>query len=78
MILRMLLASKEGRAEEANKINDMLMPLHKRLFLESNPIPVKKVLNLMGKIGSGIRPPLTDLDASHLPSILEAMKAGGI
>ena len=65
----MLLASKQGRAEEANEIDKTLLPLHKRylhciereclfftniffrLFLESNPIPAKKALQLMGKIG---------------------------
>lgn len=70
----MLLASKEGRVEEANAIDKILLPLHKRyhlylvrnntgipvkydfiylfrLFLESNPIPAKKALQLMGKIG---------------------------
>jgi 4-hydroxy-tetrahydrodipicolinate synthase len=56
----------------------MLMPLHKRLFLESNPIPAKKVLNLMGKIGPGIRPPLATLDAIHLDALREAMIIGKI
>lgn len=48
---RMLKYSKEGKREEAENINSYLLPLHKRLFLESNPIPVKKTLNIMGKIG---------------------------
>ena len=65
----MLQLSKKGNEIEANKINDLLMPLHKRLvttaymnpisyytssirlFLEANPIPAKKALQLMGKIG---------------------------
>lgn len=73
----MLLASKEGRVDEANALNDSLMPLHKRLFLESNPIPVKKALQIMGKIGPGIRPPLANLDPVHIPSIQEALIVGG-
>jgi 4-hydroxy-tetrahydrodipicolinate synthase len=47
----MLKLSKNKLAVEAEKINAELMPLHKRLFLESNPIPVKRVLHIMGKIG---------------------------
>jgi len=73
---KMLKASKEGKKDEAEVINAMLMPLHKRLFLESNPIPAKKVLNLMGKIGPGIRPPLAPLDAVHLDALREAMVIG--
>lgn len=73
---QMLSASKTGRKEEADKINAMLMPLHKRLFLESNPIPAKMVLTLMGKIGTGIRPPLAPLADIHLDAIREAMAIG--
>lgn len=72
----MLLDSKEGRREEAEAINDKLMPLHKRLFLESNPIPVKKALQIMGKISSGIRPPLTSFDDALLPQLQEAIAIG--
>lgn len=75
---QMLLNSKEGNAVDAEKINASLLPLHTRLFLESNPIPVKKVLELMGKIGSGIRPPLCPLDAQHLDQLREAMIIGKV
>ena len=47
----MLTSSKEGRVQEADEINSKLMLLHKRLFLESNPIPVKQALNILGLIG---------------------------
>eukprot|EP01036_Dinobryon_divergens_P034984 gene34984-45281_t len=73
---KMLLASKEGRAEEANAIDETLLPLHKRLFLESNPIPAKKALQLMGKIGPGIRPPLCELSDEHVKSLTEALIIG--
>jgi dihydrodipicolinate synthase/N-acetylneuraminate lyase len=46
------------------------------LFLESNPIPTKKALEIMGKIGSGIRPPLCSLDETHHATITAALKAG--
>ncbi|KAJ1438373.1 dihydrodipicolinate synthase [Ochromonadaceae sp. CCMP2298] len=71
----MLTGAKKGDPE-ADKINDTLMPLHKSLFLESNPIPTKKALEIMGKIGSGIRPPLCSLDETHHATITAALKAG--
>ena len=76
MMHTMLKAAREGRVDEATKINEVLMPLHKRLFLESNPIPAKMVLQLMGKIESGIRPPLDNLDNIHLKALQEAMMIG--
>jgi 4-hydroxy-tetrahydrodipicolinate synthase len=72
----MLKWSKEGKKDDAEAINQSLMPLHQRLFLESNPIPAKKVLQLMGKIGTGIRPPLTNLSNEHLQKLQEAMMIG--
>ena len=61
-------AAMAGEAEKAKAINDQLMPLHKALFLESNPIPVKWALCEMGLIPEGIRLPLTWLsDACHEP-----------
>ena len=47
----MIVAVKAGKMEEARAINSRLYLLHQRLFLESNPIPVKKALNVLGKIG---------------------------
>ena len=61
----MLKLAKEGNYELAEKINNKLMPIHKNLFIESNPIPVKRALNIIGKIDSGIRPPLTQLNQKH-------------
>jgi len=73
MMHRMLSLSKAGQMKEAEEINQLLMPLHQRLFLESNPIPTKKALEMMGKIGPGIRPPLTGLDEIHFKSLQEAL-----
>jgi len=81
--LTYLLTHSQGRTDatkkaQAEAINDKLMPLHKRLFLESNPIPVKKTLEFMGLIDGGIRPPLSPLDATHFTQIKEAMASAGI
>ena len=72
----MLALSKEGRQAEAEAINANLMPLHKRLFLEANPIPVKRALQIIGRIGAGIRPPLVPMDPVHLDALREALIIG--
>ena len=53
----------ENRFDEAEKINQTLDELHHILFVESNPIPVKYLLNKMGLIDSGIRLPLIQLSS---------------
>jgi 4-hydroxy-tetrahydrodipicolinate synthase len=71
-------AGLAGRHDEARAINERLMPLHKAMFVESNPIPVKWAVARLGLIGPGIRLPLTPLSAS-LHSVVEgAMRAAGI
>ncbi len=71
-------AAIAGNAEEANRLNDQLMPLHNNLFLESNPIPVKWALHEMGQISEGIRLPLTVFSASQQPTLKQAMQQAGI
>ena len=62
-------AARSGHAARAIEINNRLLGLHKNLFLESNPIPVKWALNRMGRIAEGIRLPLTPFAAPHLSLI---------
>lgn len=62
--------SLQGETEQAQRINDLLMPLHRGLFVEANPIPVKYALHYMGLIPDGIRLPLTPL-STHLRAGLE-------
>lgn len=56
--------SLAGQREEAEALNQELMPLHNIMFVESNPIPVKWALHEMGMMSAGIRLPLTPLDES--------------
>ena len=72
----MLTLSKAGKKTEAEAINAELELLHSRLFLESNPIPVKKAVSMMGKCGPAIRQPLAELDISMEGAIKEALKQG--
>ena len=71
-------AALRGEAELARAINDKLMPLHKNLFLEANPIPVKWALHEMGLMPEGIRLPLTWLsDTCHEP-LRQALRQSGV
>ncbi|MEZ8609962.1 4-hydroxy-tetrahydrodipicolinate synthase [Vibrio sp. 10N.222.51.C8] len=66
--------AKEGKFEEAEAINERLIPLHKNLFVESNPIPVKWAVHKMGLIAEGgLRLPLTELSEPAQPVVAQAM-----
>lgn len=71
-------AALTGNKTLAEKINQELMMLHQRLFLESNPIPTKWVLHAMGKIQNGIRLPLLPLDSKYHQEVKEAMQNAGV
>ena len=70
--------ARAGDATGARAINDRLMGLHKHLFVESNPIPVKWALQQMGLIERGIRLPLTWLSSAHHETVRQAMHAAGV
>jgi 4-hydroxy-tetrahydrodipicolinate synthase len=71
-------AGLEGRNDEADALNERLMPLHQAMFVESNPIPVKWAVHRMGLIGPGIRLPLTPLSAQLSGKVEAAMQAAGL
>ncbi len=66
-------AALAGNAEAAAQIDAGLADLHRDLFVESNPIPVKWALERMGMIPAGIRLPLTRLSAAQEPTIEAAL-----
>jgi len=61
--------------DEAKKINKKLELLHDAMFVESNPIPVKWLLNYLGKINSKIRLPLVTLDEKYHQKLITAYEA---
>jgi 4-hydroxy-tetrahydrodipicolinate synthase len=67
-----------GDLARARQINNQLLPLHLKLFVEPNPIPVKWALAKMGRIPGGIRLPLTPLSMPAEPVVLAAMKDAGL
>lgn len=70
-------AALAGEYDKAAVINDKLMPLHQKLFVEANPIPVKWALQEMGLIPAGIRLPLTPLSDTYHDTVRQAMKSAG-
>ncbi|MHC6528036.1 MULTISPECIES: 4-hydroxy-tetrahydrodipicolinate synthase [unclassified Vibrio] len=75
----MMRLAKEGKFEEAEVINQRLMTLHKNLFVESSPIPVKWAAHQMGLIAhGGLRLPLTELSEQARPVVQKALVEAGI
>ena len=67
-----------GKQAEAQALNDELMPLHRELFIESSPIPVKYALFKMGMIQAGIRLPLTPLAKRYEGVVDDVLKQAGL
>ena len=67
-----------GDAKTSRDINLRLLPLHQRLFVEANPIPVKWALAEMGMIECGLRLPLTPLAERFYETVREALVEAGI
>ena len=74
----MCAAALEGNIRIAREINNQLLGLHRNLFCEANPIPVKWAVQQMGLIQGGIRLPLTALSAGFHQQIRDAMRQAGI
>jgi len=66
-------AALTGNKALAEKLNAELMPLHIKLFLETNPVPTKWALHKMGLIPEGIRLPLLPLDAKYHAELEKAL-----
>ncbi len=62
----------------ARAINQRLLPLHFKLFVEANPIPVKWALEKMGRCKAAMRLPMTPLSPANAPVIEAALRASGV
>ena len=74
----MCAAALAGDLATARDINFRLFSLHRHLFLEANPIPVKWALARMGKMGDHLRLPMTPLSAEHHDRLRAALAEAGI
>lgn len=71
-------AALQGDHANTERLDAALQGLHKALFLESNPIPVKWAVHQLGLIGGHIRLPLTPLAKQFRPQVVDAMRQAGI
>ena len=71
-------AAMAGRIADAVAINNKLIPLHNKLFVEPNPVPVKWALAQMGRMRGGIRLPLVALSAGAQDTVRGALRESGV
>ena len=70
---------KKGDIEGARKLHYKLLPLVKAMFIETNPIPVKTAMALMGMIDeAGLRLPMCDISDENLSRLKKALKDYGL
>ncbi len=74
----MCMAALSGEVAKAREINYRLLGLHRNLFVEANPIPVKWAVARMGKMKNVLRLPLTPLSAGAQPAVEAAMRQAGV
>jgi 4-hydroxy-tetrahydrodipicolinate synthase len=67
-----------GNQADSSALDEQLVSLHKELFVESNPIPVKWALHKMGKVGPGIRLPLVPMSGINESAVERALQAAEI
>jgi 4-hydroxy-tetrahydrodipicolinate synthase len=71
-------AAMNGRVAEAIAINDKLFPLHNKLFVEPNPVPVKWAMAEMGLISAGMRLPIVPLASEYHETVRTALRESGV
>jgi 4-hydroxy-tetrahydrodipicolinate synthase len=71
-------AAMSGQIARAIEINNRVLSLHSKLFVEPNPVPVKWALTEMGKMPSGLRLPLAPLSAQYHDTVRAALRESGV
>lgn len=71
-------AALAQRVDEAMQLQRRLLPLHRDLFIEANPIPVKWAAARLGLCGPALRLPLTPLSAASQPRVEQALRSAGL
>jgi 4-hydroxy-tetrahydrodipicolinate synthase len=77
LMAEMCKAAQAGDIAAARACNDRLLPLHRNLFVEANPIPVKWALAEMGMIENELRLPLVPLSPRHHEAVRAALREAG-
>lgn len=78
LMSRLCALAMAGNAKQASELQSKLLPLHRAMFIEANPIPVKWALARMGKIAHGIRLPLVELSKPNQSVVESALKSLGV
>ncbi len=68
----------DGNFDEARKYHHKLFPLSKSMFIETNPIPVKTAMKLLGKINGEMRLPLCEMTKEHKSQLTTVLKNYGL
>ena len=77
LVAEMCRAALKGDLREARARNDRLLPLHRKLFVEANPIPVKWALAQMGLVENVLRLPLSPLSEQYYETVRNALREAG-
>ena len=78
LMREMCAAALRGEVDKAREINFRLLGLHRNLFIEANPIPVKWAVARMGKVKNTLRLPLTPLSQFAHEAVEVAMRQAGV
>ncbi len=73
MVSRMCASYEKGLYDDARKLHFKLEPLNTAMFLETNPIPVKTALSMMGRIRGELRLPLCEMSEANKKSLRETL-----
>jgi len=74
-VAQLVRAFERGRLAEARRLHYRLLPITRAMFLETNPIPVKTAMGLMGLIDPALRLPLCPMSAAHLAQLAAVLRA---
>lgn len=77
-VARLYDLAASGRWEAARELHYQLLPMNDALFLDTNPVPVKTALGLMGKIDPEVRLPLAPLSSENLERLQKVMEQYGL
>jgi len=77
-VAAMCQAAANGDMAKARSLHYEMREINDVLFIDTNPVPVKAALHLMGKIEKEVRAPLVTLSSSHLESVKEVLKKHGL
>ena len=78
LVKKMYTLVKQNKLDEANAVQDFLLPYEDACFLEVNPIPVKAAYNMLGFKAGVPRAPLTELEDCNKAKLLEEIKKAGL